>query len=112
MKNYMELVNRNRPGYSGREEVHVLDDGGVEFIAAGESAKDIQVEFESDLPGEKVKVTLVRKEDGRMSVTLYDIPEGFYLINWFFDGVERVCASVPVAEYEGKLRNYIELGAR
>ncbi len=112
MKKYIELANRNCTGYSGSEEVHVLEDGGVEFIAAGEPARDIQIEFESELPGEKVKVPLVRKEDGRMSVTLYDIPEGFYLINWFFDGVERVCASVPVTEYEGKLRNFIALGAR
>ena len=45
----------------------------------------------------------------RWQLTLYDIPAGMHLMNWYFDGKERICATAPIISHGNQLRNYIKV---
>lgn len=102
---YRELTS---PGEK-TEAVQFLPDGGVLFAVKDEEAKSVEIEFDLYPSGVSERYPLVSDQNRIWSLTLYDIPDGYHLMNWYFDGVERICATAPIINFQNKLRNYVEI---
>ena len=89
--------------------VSFLEDGGVRFAVDDDSAGSVEIEFEMEGTGKRASYPLVPDQFRRWQLTLYDIPAGMHLMNWYFDGKERICATAPIISHGNQLRNYIKV---